>query len=220
MTAPDVVALAAMGVEARALRRHARPVPGVQVVEAGIALARRPLLPAGSDVVVCGLGGALSAELSPGTVFVADRLALPDGEMVEVDRGWVEALRDASSALGLRPVTGGLLTATSLVTGAERTRWAARGFLAVDMETAHLAGPERRVAGLRVILDTPAHELSPKWERPGRAALDPRLWRELAWILRCAPAYSDRAARVLMGAVVARAEVGLTTGRPPAGPQG
>ncbi|MGH7777692.1 MAG: hypothetical protein ACREPI_11030, partial [Candidatus Dormibacterales bacterium] len=68
-----------MGVEARALRRRAGRLPGVEVVEAGIGLSRHPHLRPGRDVVVCGLGGALTAELPPGTVFVADRVALPKG---------------------------------------------------------------------------------------------------------------------------------------------
>lgn len=192
-----------MGVEARALRRRAGRLPGVEVVEAGIALSRRPHLRPGLAVLVCGLGGALTADLPPGTVFVADRIALPEGPARAADPAWVGRLQAAAVELGLQPVTGGLLTATTLVTGAERALWAARGYLAVDMETGHVMASASRVAGVRVVLDTPAHELSPRWEHPGRAALDPRLWGELAWILRRAPAYSDRAARVLAGAVQA-----------------
>jgi hypothetical protein len=94
-----------------------------------------------------------------------------------------------------------MLTATHLVTGSERGLWAKKGFVAVDMESAYLAGRAAGLAVVRVVLDTPQHELSPAWERPSRAALDPRNFRELVWLLRNVPRYSLRAATVLAEAI-------------------
>lgn len=190
-----------MGVEARPLRRRLERPGLAPVIEVGIALSRRPVLPEGAGVLVCGLAGALTAELDPGTVFVPERVALPDGSTFETDRSLTRALLDAAERLRLPARTGGLLTAASLVTGKERAQWGTRGFLAVDMETALLASSGQRLAGVRVVLDTPGHELSPKWERPSRAALDPRLWREAAWLLRFARTYADRAALVAAAAL-------------------
>jgi hypothetical protein len=98
-----------------------------------------------------------------------------------------------------------MLSADGVVTGAHRARWAARGFVAADMETALLAGMVARVAAVRVLIDTPRREISSAWERPGRAALDPRNWLQGAWLARVAPRLSTRAARVVAAAIAANA---------------
>ena len=54
-----------------------------------------------------------------------------------------------------------------------------------------LAAMVPRVAAVRVILDTPAHEISPAWVNPRRAAADPRNWREAAWLARWVPRYTS-----------------------------
>ncbi len=69
------------------------------------------------------------------------------------------------------------------------------------METALLLGMVARVAAVRVVLDTPRQEISPAWRRPWRAALDPRNWRDAAWLARAAPRCSLRAARVVAAAL-------------------
>jgi hypothetical protein len=66
-----------------------------------------------------------------------------------------------------------------------------------------LAAITARVAAVRVVLDTPRQEISPAWERPARAALDPRHWSEGWWLLRTAPRYARRAARVVEAALAA-----------------
>jgi hypothetical protein len=108
---------------------------------------------------------------------------------------------EASRRLGYPTTTASLLSAEALVTHAGRAMWAARGFAAVDMETAVLAGRVPRIAAVRVMLDTPSQEISPAWERPGRAALDPRNWREGDWLARAAPRLSRRAALVVAAAL-------------------
>jgi hypothetical protein len=103
----------------------------------------------------------------------------------------------AARMLHFQPDTRPLLTAPSLVVGNERHTWFQRGFVAADMETGLLAGQNLRVATIRVVLDTPDYGISPAWQEPARALLQPSLWRELFWLSRAAPRYALRAARVL-----------------------
>jgi hypothetical protein len=135
------------------------------------------------------------------TVVVPSQVAREDGVLVACDPAWSAALEAASRRLGYPTSTAPLLSADALVTHAGRGLWAARGFAAVDMETAMLAGMVARVAAVRVVLDTPSHEISPAWERPWRAALDPRHWSEGWWLMRTAPRYARRAALVVQAAV-------------------
>jgi hypothetical protein len=194
----EVTAVAAMGVEVWAVRRRA---PHVLVHQAGIGLRGWHGLITTPIVASVGLAGGLRRDLAPGTVVVATEVALEDAPPVSCDQRWVEATISAARRLGFTCVAGPLVTATHLVTGAERGMWAEKGFVAVDMESAYLAGRAAGLAVVRVILDTPQHELSPAWERPTRAALDPRNFRELVWLLRNVPRYSLRAASVLAEAV-------------------
>jgi hypothetical protein len=191
----DVTVVAAMGVEARPFARHA---PQLRLVRAGIGLATldRRLL---TTPVVLSVG--LTEDLLSGTVVIPSQVAREDGVLVECDAAWSAALERASRRLGYPTSTASLLSAHGLVTHAGRGMWAARGFAAVDMETAVLAGMAPRVAAVRVVLDTPSQEISPAWERPRRAALDPRNWREGAWLARTAPRFSRRAALVVAAAL-------------------
>jgi hypothetical protein len=103
--------------------------------------------------------------------------------------------------MGLPAHTGPLLTAPSLVVATARHAWAREGFVAVDMETGLLVGRGLRVAAVRVVLDSPARELSPAWAQPWSVAVHPRAWGELVWLSHAAPRYALRAARVLRGAL-------------------
>jgi len=196
----DVLVLAPMGLEWRAVRRAladaADPAP---LVRCGISLRRweppPPPLPA---LITCGLAGGLRPELRPGTVVVADSVAFEDGEPVDCDPGWVSALVAGARACGHEPVVGPVLTAGRLVVGEARRTWAQRGFVAAEMETALLASSGAPLASLRVIIDAPAAEVSGRWTSPGRAALDPRRWPEAFWLAGRAPRYSRLAARCLV----------------------
>jgi hypothetical protein len=88
-----------------------------------------------------------------------------------------------------------------VITDSGRSLWFEKGFAAVDMETAVLAARIGRVAGVRVILDTPTHEISPAWVNPRRAAMNPRNWREVVWLARRAPRFTRRAAEVIVAAL-------------------
>jgi hypothetical protein len=195
----DVTVVAAMGVEARPVERRS---PQLRMVRAGIGLAKLEERLLTTPVVLSvGLAGGLAADLVSGTVVIPSQVAREDGVLVACDPAWSEALERAARRLGYPTSTAPLLSAEALVTHAGRRLWAARGFAAVDMETAMLAGMVPRVAAVRVVLDTPSREISPAWERPGRAALNPHHWREVWWILRASPLYCRRAARVVAAAL-------------------
>ena len=190
----DVQILAPTFLEYWAVRRT---LPRASATRAGVRLARWRGAREGSSVVVCGLAGALAGGIPPGTVLVPECVGLPDGKVMRCDATMVRALVAAARTLHLQPDTGPLLTAPSLVVGAERQVWAQRNFVAADMETGLLAGRDLRVATVRVVLDSPDRGLSQKWLRPAEAMLRPRLWGELFWLCRAAPMYALLAARVL-----------------------
>ena len=174
-----------------------RTLRGADVRWAGVRLARWKGARDGSIVVVCGLAGALTRSLRPGTVLVPERVGLPDGRTMRCGPELVHVLVTAARTLGFQPDTEPLLTAPSMVAGPARQEWAHRGFVAVDMETGLLAGRSLRVATIRVVLDSPDHGISRQWLSPAGAWLRPRLWSELFWLCRVAPPYALRAARVL-----------------------
>ena len=189
-TSAKIVLIAATELEVRALRRE---LPGGAIVKTGVALGdlRAPL---GDTVLSCGLAGGLRADLPTGTLLLPREVRRPDGRTLHCDADLLEALAAAARALGLEPVFAPLLTAERIVHGTARTRWAGEGYAAVDMETGRLDA--RRVAAVRVVLDTPAHELSRDWERPLAAMLKPWNWPQAMWLAREAPRAARLAARV------------------------
>jgi hypothetical protein len=174
-----------------------RTLPGSGASWAGVRLARWKGAREGSIAVVCGLAGALTRGLGPGTVLVPERVGLPNGRTMDCDSELVQALVAAARTLGFQPDTGPLLTAPSLVVGRTRQEWAGRGFAAADMETGLLADRGLRVATIRVVLDSPDRGISGAWLSPASAVLRRELWGELFWLCRVAPPYALRAARVL-----------------------
>jgi hypothetical protein len=93
------------------------------------------------------------------------------------------------------------LTRDALVTGSERASWAQRGYAAVDMETGLIHS--RRLAAVRVVLDTPEREISRAWLEPLRALTHPALWGEGLWLAREAPRCARIAAAVFAAAFAA-----------------
>ena len=82
---------------------------------------------------------------------------------------------------------------------AARRQWP--GFLAADMEAAHVLRARPATGVVRVVLDTGARELSPDWERPALASLRPRRWAELLRLAREAPGGALMAAAVVRTAL-------------------
>lgn len=187
--------VAALRLEERAIRRAA---PRLHVVRVGIGLASPVRIDATGVVLSVGLGGALTDEHPPGSVVVPDRVAAEDGQAWATDPAWSDALRAASRRLGLPTAAGTLVSTAEVVSGPERAALALQGYDAVDMESAAVAAQVPRLAVLRVVLDTPSHEISPRWSSPALAAIDPRLWPQAYWLARNSRRFAARAAAVLV----------------------
>ena len=175
-----------------------RRAPNLRVVQVGIG--GRPPVGLQGIVISAGLCGGLLPEQMPGTVVIPTQVVDERGMTHACDPGVVLALERAAHYLRL-PVTGGSLISTSgMVTGAERATWAGRGHVAVDMESAAAAESSQRFGVLRVILDTPSHELSAAWADPVRAIRQPTNWSEAIWLGVNAPRYALRVGAVLEAA--------------------
>jgi hypothetical protein len=179
----------ATSLEAKAARRE---LPNTHIIEAGIALRRHSDR---SDAYIsCGLAGGLRGDLPTGTVVIPRDVRRPDGTLLHCDEELTDTLIAAAQSLGIEPVVENIITAPSVVVGTERERWANEGYVAADMETGLLTG---RVAAVRVILDTPQHELSSDWLNPTIAMLKPWNWPQAMWLAREAPRCARLAARVI-----------------------
>jgi nucleoside phosphorylase len=190
-----VQAVCAMGVEAWGVRRRARHVRVVQV-----GIGGRPQTALTGIVISAGLCGGLLPDQMPGTVVIPTEVADERGVIYTCDPGVVAALTHAAHYLRY-PVTGGSMISTSaMVTGAGRETWASRGHVAVDMESAAVAGSSSRFGVVRVILDTPTRELSDAWASPARAIREPSNWGEAVWLGFNAPRYALRVGAVLEAA--------------------
>jgi 4-hydroxy-3-methylbut-2-enyl diphosphate reductase len=189
-------------------------VEAVAVRGTRIGLRARRRLPAG-PLLLAGVGGAVVAGLAPGDVVVADRILLaapllpaadsaggggpgvapgPAGGVAEIRLPGAAELAKALRIAGLPVHLGAIGGADEVVTGAARTDWAARGAIAVDMESGALARTGRLAAVVRAIVDTPVHPLVSLGTLPrGTSAL--RALRRAAPVL-CAWAAGQGAADV------------------------
>jgi hypothetical protein len=175
--------------------RYTLPSPHVHWT--GVRLARWQGACQDSRVVVCGLAGALTSDLAPGTVLIPHRVSLADGKEMACDPTLVDAFITAARTLHVPLDTRPLLTSQSLIVGNDRLSWEQRGFIAADMETGLLRGQNLRVATIRVVLDTPAYDLSLNWLHPLGALAQPRLWGQMFWLSWVAPRNALLAAQVL-----------------------
>ena len=124
------------------------------------AAAARTVAPLPFEALaVAGFCGATAGQLRPGDVVIASEVRGPDGIHVCEAAGrsprW--------NALGIARVrVGPLACADHVVRGTERGTLAAQGALAADMESAWLApaAAGRPFAVVRVVVDTPAREIS------------------------------------------------------------
>ena len=189
-TSPTIVA--ATGLEAAAVRRAA---PRLHVVESGIALSRVTADAFGDAVVTCGLAGGLLDGAVTGSIIIPDAVSTPNGELVACDPLLSEALVIAARTLGHSPCRGSLLTSPKLVNGSARAVWAQRGYVAADMETGFVRAP--RIAAVRVVLDTPSHELAEAWLKPISVLARPWLWPQALWLFREAPRCARLASEVV-----------------------
>jgi hypothetical protein len=202
--AAPVTFIAATSLEFKALERELR---GARIVRTGIALHRlRDDL--GAIVVSCGVAGGLRTDLPTGTLLIPREVRRPDGAVLTCDPELVAALAERARELHLDPVFEPLVTAVSIVHGAQRAQWAANGYAGVDMESGLLRAP--RVAVCRVVLDTPQHEISADWSSPLIAVLKPWNWPQALWLGREAPRAAALSARVAAGAQGIRPQMRIT----------
>jgi 4-hydroxy-3-methylbut-2-enyl diphosphate reductase len=193
-----LLACAPLRLEARALRRGLGAAAGVVRTGYGERASRRAVGrladAAFLHLVIGGTCGGLSADLRPGDLVVATEVscdskpgdpaaALPSAPLLAGE------LRRA----GLRVHEGPVVTTRGLATGAGRSRLAATGALAADLESAYLlpAAAGRPAAVLRAVSDTPGQALlSPRLVTGGASALrslrmaGPAL---VAWAAACGP---------------------------------
>src|ERR1700691_5714955 len=127
-----LLVLAPLRFEANAVRRGlTQPTSHVQRTGMGAARSRKSAAQSKpgpfSAMVVMGTAAGLAADLSPGDLVVATEVT--DGETtVELRRA------------GLNARAGRIAGVKKIINSAERTRLAADGFIAADMESAALVG--------------------------------------------------------------------------------
>ena len=134
--------------------------------------------------ISCGLAAGLRADIAPGAVLIPGAVSWLGSPHIACDLEVLARLRDSAHRLGFEVVTDALITVDRLVRGPHRGHWADQGFAGADMETARLMGGGRRVAAVRVVLDTPVRELA-----IGNGF----------WLARWGPVYARRAAAVVSG---------------------
>jgi 4-hydroxy-3-methylbut-2-en-1-yl diphosphate reductase len=139
----------------------------------------------GRALLVLGFCGGLDEHSVPGEVIVAERVraASDEGHDPEpVDCADPEGLSRRLTAGGLQVRSGEIVSVSRLAVGERRAELLNAGALAVDMESAWLArgGAGRPFAVVRVVLDSPSHELL----RPGALVGAPRAARALGRVAR------------------------------------
>ena len=174
VTSAPVTVAAALGIEARALRRGAGLETSVVQVGMRAARAARVLPRDGAPVVLAGVAGGLSPEVRSGDVVVSTEIHGPDGAVVRSPAAplLAAALRRALPE-GTRVHLGPTVTADKVVHGRRRRALAAEGYLAVDMEASVLGTlTDAPFATARVVVDDAAVGLAhPATIGRGRAAL-------------------------------------------------
>jgi 4-hydroxy-3-methylbut-2-enyl diphosphate reductase len=158
----SLLLLAPMHVEAAAVRRAPRVLrTGMGPQRARIAAARGLAIDA-SAVAVAGICAGIAPKLVTGDVVCPSELRTTDGAAVAVESA---ALVSALRELGLRVHVGPLLSVDHIAGAGEREALRETGVLALDMETAWLAGAAagRPFAVVRVVADG-----------AGRRLVDPR----------------------------------------------
>ncbi|MGW0662056.1 1-hydroxy-2-methyl-2-butenyl 4-diphosphate reductase [Streptodolium elevatio] len=145
-------------------------------------------------VAVAGMGAGMEG-LRPGDIVVATEVRGPDGEVRPCP--WADSLVKALRPLPVPVYAGPVATVRKLVRPAERGPLAEAGVVAADMESFFLLtewwtrpGPERPWAVVRVVSDSPKHELL----RPGIVRNGLTAYRSLKAAARTLSEWLDAAA--------------------------
>jgi 4-hydroxy-3-methylbut-2-enyl diphosphate reductase len=177
-----LLVLAPMRAEARAIRAGA-PWSRIEKIGMGPRRARAAAALTGApehpSALLAGVCGGLDPRLEPGDIVLASELRTGERTIACPDP---TVLAGVLRRGGLRVHIGPIASSTGLVFGSRRRELARSGALAVDMESAWLAGDcTAPLTTLRVVLDTPRYEI----HRPARAAI---AWRRAFRALREASA--------------------------------
>ncbi|MDQ2759298.1 MAG: 4-hydroxy-3-methylbut-2-enyl diphosphate reductase, partial [Actinomycetota bacterium] len=113
-----------------------------------------------AGVAVAGFGGATTSALEPGDLVVASELRTPGGTTTITCPG-AGMIAGMLRRRGVSAHVGPIVSVRSPATGSARAALASTGALAVDMESAWLAGAGagRPLVVVRAVLDTPRREL-------------------------------------------------------------
>lgn len=167
-----------LAMEARAARRGSRGQAKVVCTGMGPDRSRR-VEPEGGPVAVVGMGGAVVDGIEPGDVVVATEVSADD--VVSIGLPEAESVARSLEEAGFTVHTGPVASVSELAVGSRRQELADQGAVAVDMESAWLLEHHRGPAAVvRVVTDTPAHELR-------TAAAPARIYRALRTIRRLTP---------------------------------
>jgi 4-hydroxy-3-methylbut-2-enyl diphosphate reductase len=119
---------------------------------------------ASQALLVLGFCGGLDESSVPGEVIVADEVyaALDEGhEHARIRCDLADLLVHRLTGLGMKVRVGPVVCVSKIAVGERRAQLLAGGALAVDMESVWLApgAAERPFGVVRVVLDSPSHEL-------------------------------------------------------------
>lgn len=187
----SLLVLAPLRLEAAAVRASDRRVlrSGMGRERARVAAARALAVEDARAVAVAGVCAAVAPELRPGDVVLATELRPQHGPPVAAPGSAL--LAAALRRHGLRVHVGPIACSDRVLSASERHRLRADGTLAVDMESAWLAGGAdgRPLVVVRVVV-----------EQAGRSLYDPRTVtsgvRALASLRRASAALSEWAAAI------------------------
>jgi 4-hydroxy-3-methylbut-2-enyl diphosphate reductase len=157
-TSAGLLVLAPLRFEASAVRRGLRE-PSSRVVRTGMGAAKAARLAAESKpepfgpMIVMGTAAGVDPDLKPGDLIVATEVS--DGATV-VPLPGADLLAAELRREGLPARAGKLVTVSGMVKASQRSKLAAKGFIAADMETAALVGAAdgRPVAVIRAVSDS------------------------------------------------------------------
>jgi 4-hydroxy-3-methylbut-2-en-1-yl diphosphate reductase len=162
-----ILVVAPLALEEALIRSGAR---GARVRKTGtgphrsLAAARWLSREPGDALLVLGFCGGLDARARPGEVIVADEVLAAAGEghdPVRAGCDGVSQLTNALRAAGMTVRSGPIVGVGKIATGERREQLRAAGALGCDMESPWLAAGAagRPFAVVRVVLDSPSHEL-------------------------------------------------------------
>jgi 4-hydroxy-3-methylbut-2-enyl diphosphate reductase len=163
----SILVAAPLAVEEALIRSGAR---GARVRKTGmgpdksLAAVQRLSRESGDALLVLGFCGGLDARARPGEVIVAEEVLTVTDEGHDPVRASCDGVSRLTCALlvaGMTVRVGPIVSVGKIATGERREQLRAAGALAVDMESAWLAAGAagRPFAVVRVVLDSPSHEL-------------------------------------------------------------